>query len=76
MIGADIPTISNSTLFTAVWDLENSLNFHKQDDASIHQQMMVGNSGSLRSDISENLSTTSHTSSEGGPITSPSNEIG
>mmetsp|Transcript_15537 Transcript_15537/g.37268 ORF Transcript_15537/g.37268 Transcript_15537/m.37268 type:complete len:1079 (+) Transcript_15537:74-3310(+) len=51
-----------------VWDVESSLNAYKEDDVSIHN--MKANSVSFRSDNSENLSTTSHDSSEGHITTS------
>ena len=58
-------------LMHAVWDLENGLNIHKQGDMSTNN--IPANSGSFRSENSETLSATSHSSSEG-PISS-NNEI-
>jgi len=58
-----------------VWDLESGLSIHKQNDASTNN--IISNASSYRSDNSETLSATSHTSaSSEGPINSPSTEIG
>ncbi len=46
-----------------VWDIENGLNIHKQDDSA--SDNLKTNSGSYRSDNSESVSITSLTSSEG-----------
>ena len=54
-------------LMHTVWDLENGLNVYKQGDASTNN--MTANSGSFRSENSETLSATSHSSSDG-PISS------
>lgn len=49
-------------LFATVWDLESGLNIRDMDDSSTN---LKANSGSFRSENSETMSTTSHTSSDG-----------
>ncbi|KAL9185264.1 hypothetical protein ACHAXT_003041 [Thalassiosira profunda] len=54
-----------------VWDIESSLNIFRHDDAPTN--IVRTNSGSYKSENSETMSTTSHTSSDA-PLTSTSNE--